>query len=83
MKICRYKTNNGTAQSQGAIKNRQAMQRYRAKVRRFDYAPCPEALAAIEKHLSVKLDNGCLAGAIDRLILAGNKAISGNSGNHA
>ena len=55
--------------------NKERVQRYRAKHRRFDYVPCPAALAAIEQHKG--LDN-CIAGVLDRLILAGNKAISGN-----
>ena len=63
--------------------NKVRVQKYRSTHRRIDYVPCPEALAAIKKHLSIKLDNNCLAGVIDRLILAGNKAITGNGGNHA
>ena len=63
--------------------NKERVQKYRSTHRRIDYVPCPEALAAIKKHLSIKLDNNCLAGVIDRLILAGNKAITGNGGNHA
>ena len=55
--------------------NKERVQRYRAKHRRFDYVPSPAALAAIEQHKG--LDN-CIAGVLDRLILAGNKAISGN-----
>ena len=53
------------------------VQRYRAKHRRIDYAPAPAVLAVIERHLTDGLDN-CTAGTIDRLIIAGDKAISGN-----
>lgn len=53
------------------------VQRYRAKHRRIDYAPAPEVLAVIERHLTAGLDN-CVAGVIDRLVAAGDKAISGN-----
>ena len=53
------------------------VQRYRAKHRRIDYAPAPEVLAVIERHLTAGLDN-CAAGVIDRLIEAGDKAITGN-----
>ena len=60
--------------------NKERMQRYRAKHRRFDYVPSPEALAAIKKHKG--LDN-CIAGVLDQLILAGSEAITGNGGNHA
>ena len=59
--------------------NKARVQKYRSTHRRIDYVPCPEALAAIKKHLSIKLDNNCLAGVIDRLILAGNNAITGNT----
>ena len=51
--------------------------RYRSRHRRIDYVPSPAVLAIIESWLSAKLDN-CLAGVIDSLVLAGNKAISGN-----
>lgn len=51
--------------------------RYRAKNRRIDYAPSPEVLALIEHHLAAGLDN-CTAGVIDQLILAGDKAFTGN-----
>ncbi|MCX7167871.1 MAG: hypothetical protein NTV11_16570 [Rhodocyclales bacterium] len=53
------------------------VQRYRVMHRRIDYAPAPEVLAVIERHLTAGLDN-CIAGVIDRLIAAGDKAISGN-----
>ncbi len=53
------------------------VQRYRAKHRRIDYAPSTEALALIERHLAARLDN-CTAGVIDRLIVAGDKSITGN-----
>lgn len=53
------------------------VQRYRATHRRIDYAPAPDALAAIERHLMAGLDN-CIAGVIDRLIDAGDKAVTGN-----
>jgi len=57
--------------------NKARMQRYRSTHRRIDYVPCPEALAAIEMHKG--LDN-CLAGVLDQLILAGNKALPEMSG---
>ena len=53
------------------------VQRYRAKHRRIDYAPSPDALVLIERHLAAGMDN-CIAGALDMLITAGDKAISGN-----
>lgn len=56
--------------------NKERMQRYRAKHRRFDYVPSPAALAVIEKHK--ELDN-CIAGVLDQLILAGSNAITGNT----
>ena len=54
------------------------MQRYRAKHRRIDYVPSPLVLAAIERHLAAGLDNG-IAGVIDHLIDAGDKAVTGNA----
>lgn len=54
------------------------VQRYRAKHRRIDYAPTADALVLIERHLAAGLDNRA-AGVIDRLILAGHKAITGNA----
>jgi hypothetical protein len=51
-------------------------QRYRAKHRRIDYVPDAEVLAIIQKH--AKLMPWNLAGVIDALILAGDKAVSGN-----
>ena len=53
------------------------VQRYRATHRRIDYAPAPEVLAVIERHFTAGLDN-CVTGVIDRLIVAGDKAVSGN-----
>ncbi len=53
------------------------MQKYRATHRRIDYAPAPDALAAIERHFAAGMDN-CIAGVIDRLIGAGDKAVTGN-----
>lgn len=53
------------------------VQRYRATHRRIDYAPSPTALAAVERHLAAGLDN-CIAGVIDHLIEAGDKAVTGN-----
>ena len=49
--------------------------RYRKQHRRIDYAPSPDVLAVIEKHLAAGLDN-CLAGTIDCLILAGDRALN-------
>jgi len=54
------------------------VQRYRATHRRIDYAPSQPALAAIERHLAAGLDN-CAAGVIDKLIEAGDKAVTGNA----
>jgi len=54
------------------------VQRYRATHRRIDYAPAQPALSAIERHLAAGLDN-CIAGVIDKLIEAGDKAITGNN----
>lgn len=62
----------------GRVTARVRVARYRANHRRIDYIPSPSALAVIERHLSSGLDN-CLAGVIDQLIEAGNKAISGNA----
>lgn len=59
--------------------NRARVRRYRARHRRIDYVPSAEALAIIEAWLERKLDN-CTAGVIDRLLLAGHRAISGNIG---
>lgn len=59
------------------ISARLRVQRYRAKHRRIDYAPSADALVLIERHLAAGLDN-CAAGVIDRLIVAGDKIISGN-----
>ena len=53
------------------------VQRYRATHRRIDYAPSPLVLATIERHLAAGLDN-CIAGVLDHLIEAGDKAITGN-----
>lgn len=59
-----------------AQRNRERMTKYRRTHRRIDYVPSPEALAAIELH---KAGFNCMAGAIDDLITAGAKAITGNS----
>lgn len=61
----------------GEITARLRVQKYRATHRRIDYAPSQTALAAIERHLAAGMDN-CIAGVIDQLIEAGDKAISGN-----
>lgn len=53
------------------------VQKYRATHRRIDYAPSPSVLAVIERHLDAGLDN-CIAGVIDHLIEAGDKAVTGN-----
>jgi len=58
-----------------AQRNRERVQRYRAKHRRFDYAPSPEALAAIELHRGL---DPVAAGVLDQLILAGSQAITGS-----
>ena len=57
--------------------NRSRVQRYRAKNPRIDYAPSKEALAVIKAWRLKNLHN-CTVGVIDRLILAGHKAMSGN-----
>lgn len=59
------------------VASRVRVQRYRATHRRIDYAPAPNALAAIERHLAAGMDN-CIAGVLDRLIEAGDKAVTGN-----
>ena len=64
-----------TGQLDMAQKNRERVRRYRAKHRRFDYAPSPDALAAIEKHKDL---DKVVAGVIDQLILAGSQAITGS-----
>jgi hypothetical protein len=56
--------------------NRARVKRYRAKHRRFDYAPSPAALEAIEKHRGL---DTVIAGVLDHLILAGSQAITGNA----
>lgn len=56
------------------VTTRVRVQRYRATHRRIDYAPSPEALAAAERRLAAGLDT-CMAGVIDRLIMAGDKAL--------
>jgi len=66
---------NGEKDSKIAARLR--VQRYRAKHRRIDYAPSADALVLIKRHLAEGLDN-CAAGVIDRLISAGDRAISGN-----
>ena len=58
--------------------NRACMQRYRARHKRIDYVPSPEALAIIEAWRARKLDN-CTAGIIDRLVHAGHAALSGSA----
>lgn len=64
-------------QEDGKVSARIRVQRYRAQHRRIDYAPSADAQALIERHLASGLDN-CTAGVIDRLIVAGSKAITGN-----
>ena len=59
------------------IAARRRVQRYRATHRRIDYVPSPVVMEMIERHLAAGLDN-CAAGVIDRLIEAGDEAISGN-----
>lgn len=51
-------------------------QRYRAKHRRIDYIPDADVLAIIQKHRKLMPWN--LAGVLDALIMAGDKAITGN-----
>ena len=49
--------------------------RYREKHRRIDYAPSADALAIITAWKVRKLDN-CMAGVLDKLLLAGHRALS-------
>lgn len=65
------------AANSGKTANAVRVARYRARHRRIDYVPVPDALVLIEKHLAAGLDK-CIAGVIDRLITAGDKAIAGN-----
>jgi hypothetical protein len=58
-------------------RNRDRVRRYRKSRRRVDYFPGLGVAAIIEKHLAAGLDN-CMAGVIDKLIRAGDMAISGN-----
>lgn len=58
------------------VKSKLRMQRYRAAHRRIDYAPSPAALAAIERHFAE--GKYCIAGIIDYLVEAGDKAVAGN-----
>ena len=44
--------------------------RYRKQHRRSEYAPSAEALKIIEKRIAAGFDT-CMAGVIDRLIIAG------------
>lgn len=53
------------------------VQKYRATHRRIDYVPSPTVLAMIDRHLAAGLDN-CIAGVIDKLIEAGDQAVTGN-----
>jgi len=54
------------------------VQKYRATHRRIDYVPSPAVLVVIERHLDAGLSN-CIAGVLDQLIEAGDKAITGNT----
>jgi hypothetical protein len=55
--------------------NVERMRRYRARHTRIDYVPAAPALAAIEAGLKMGLNN-CLAGVVDRLVLAGFEALT-------
>ncbi len=66
-----------TALAPASTGNRARVRRYRALHRRIDYSPSPAALAMLEAHLAAGMDN-CLAGVIDRLVMAGHRAITGN-----
>lgn len=59
--------------------NADSQRRFRAAHRRIDYAPRPTALAIINQHLFGDLGKS-ITGVIDKLILAGHEAITGNSG---
>jgi len=54
------------------------VQRYREKNKRIDYVPSPNALAVIQATADRGTDK-CMASIIDRLIVAGGAAISGNA----
>jgi hypothetical protein len=56
--------------------NTTRQQRYRAKHRRIDYVPDGDVLAIIQKHR--QLMPWSMAGVLDTLITAGDKAITGN-----
>lgn len=64
-------------ENSGKVSARIRVQRYRATHRRIDYVPSVAVLAAIDRHLAARLDN-CIAGVIDQLVVAGDRAISGN-----
>jgi hypothetical protein len=57
--------------------NRARVRRYRSKHPRIDYVPSAAAAKVIADCLARGLDN-CKAGCIDRLVLAGHAAMSGN-----
>ena len=59
-------------------RNQTRVKRYRTNHRRIDYVPGPDALAIIEKHLLDNPNGYSLAGVIDDLVMAGDRAISGN-----
>ena len=62
--------------SQPATGPRARTQRYRAKNRRrLDYYPSAAAQAAIDAGLAANLSN-CVAGVLDNLILAGQRALN-------
>ena len=61
--------------SKPATGTRARNQRYREKHRRIDYTPSADALAIITAWKVRKLDN-CMAGVLDKLLLAGHRALS-------
>ena len=52
-----------------ALRLKRRVGRYCATHRRIDYVPGPKILPIIQQHLAAGMDN-CLAGVIDRLVLA-------------
>ena len=58
-------------------KQQNRLSRYRARNRRLDYYPAQDVAAIIQAH-HLKGAEKVIAGVLDELIRAGNKAISGN-----
>lgn len=58
-----------------------AVSNYRKNVRRFDYAPSPEAREVIERHMAAGV-YGSIAKTLDDLVIAGGEVLS-STGHHA